>query len=545
MKKHIIFSLSIVIALSLTLSGCGIFSVFKNVKNIKDEAEANQVEEVTQAEETTQTEEVTQDTETTQPVEEKDSTEDVNNILSEGDLVLLSKGPLEYDVYSMTIPDCWDQRVYAKAGSDALIFYEAMSFDAEENMGFLFSLTKSDNQVPRYTGEVYLAYSDDYFYYLNYPTDVPFLFEIEGVVEDYSELSLAGDRLVESISINDDSVRYDVKDFVCPMSAVKPIPEEMFFDITGDDLKRAKNEIYARKGQMFDDYYMQNYFESCSWYTGDSSLNLQEKDFTEVEWNNIQLLSDKYYEWQQENPYPLYVYAVDNEIREILNEYQGEVSIRYEVTLDDEGYNAHFYIDDQEYNTREMGIELENPDESSFYITSINPYYGGKEIAILDYGFDDNNSASFFTIDDNGGFVYIGTVPGCPFENTATASCNGFSEPGRIKATARTYVLGSGSYYCPYWFNAADLTMEPDNYTDEYEMVPAPLKTTKKAITVNKVFADGTTEPFEIEAGTKVYFVSTNTKTTVTIKTEDGKEGVLEVTPDMSSNPDEYFDMNY
>ena len=35
-----------------------------------------------------------------------------------------------------------------------------------------------------------------------------------------------------------------------------------------EDCKIARNEIYARHGRKFNDEFLQEYFNSCSWYNG-------------------------------------------------------------------------------------------------------------------------------------------------------------------------------------------------------------------------------------------------------------------------------------
>ena len=63
--------------------------------------------------------------------------------------------------------------------------------------------------------------------------------------------------------------------------------------LSKEELKLARNEIYARHGRKFDDPNLQEYFNSQSWYKG----TVEPADFTEsmlnsCEVKNVQLISD-------------------------------------------------------------------------------------------------------------------------------------------------------------------------------------------------------------------------------------------------------------
>lgn len=63
--------------------------------------------------------------------------------------------------------------------------------------------------------------------------------------------------------------------------------------LSGDELELARNEIYARHGRKFDTDYIQEYFNSQSWYNG----TINPKDFSEdmlskIEKFNVQLIAD-------------------------------------------------------------------------------------------------------------------------------------------------------------------------------------------------------------------------------------------------------------
>ena len=82
-------------------------------------------------------------------------------------------------------------------------------------------------------------------------------------------------------------------DFIFPQSSEMYLTEYDLQNLTKDQCRIARNEIYARHGRMFSDATLQSYFNQFSWYNGtiepdqfdDAILNDYEKQ-------NLQLISD-------------------------------------------------------------------------------------------------------------------------------------------------------------------------------------------------------------------------------------------------------------
>lgn len=57
------------------------------------------------------------------------------------------------------------------------------------------------------------------------------------------------------------------------------------------ELRIARNEIYARRGRLFNDSSLQNYFNGCSWYNGYiSPKNFDDDSLNKVEKYNVNLI---------------------------------------------------------------------------------------------------------------------------------------------------------------------------------------------------------------------------------------------------------------
>jgi len=69
----------------------------------------------------------------------------------------------------------------------------------------------------------------------------------------------------------------DDYDYILPYSDSEYLTENDLDGMTSDELRLARNEIYARYGRRFNDESLQRYFDDCSWYTG----TIDPEDFDE------------------------------------------------------------------------------------------------------------------------------------------------------------------------------------------------------------------------------------------------------------------------
>lgn len=58
------------------------------------------------------------------------------------------------------------------------------------------------------------------------------------------------------------------------------------------ECKIARNEIFARRGKIFDDPELQEYFENCSWYEGKNFQYEYSEYISEIEAYNVQLIRE-------------------------------------------------------------------------------------------------------------------------------------------------------------------------------------------------------------------------------------------------------------
>lgn len=92
-------------------------------------------------------------------------------------------------------------------------------------------------------------------------------------------------------SVTYTSKAYEVSEYVFYDSDKRYLTSSDLKGLSNWELKIARNEIYARRGRLFNDANLQNHFNSCTWYSGyiypdkfnDDNLNKVEK-------YNIQLI---------------------------------------------------------------------------------------------------------------------------------------------------------------------------------------------------------------------------------------------------------------
>ena len=79
-----------------------------------------------------------------------------------------------------------------------------------------------------------------------------------------------GERFLTETELSNYSVSIYSEDYILPMSAERLLTDADVAGIIDDEqkLRLATNEIYARHGRKFDTEFIQQYFDSKSWYTG-------------------------------------------------------------------------------------------------------------------------------------------------------------------------------------------------------------------------------------------------------------------------------------
>ena len=76
-------------------------------------------------------------------------------------------------------------------------------------------------------------------------------------------------------------------EYILPESSTRLLERKDLENLSAEQCRLARNELYARHGRMFDDAALQSYFESCSWYQGSiPAANFSDTVLSEIEVKN-------------------------------------------------------------------------------------------------------------------------------------------------------------------------------------------------------------------------------------------------------------------
>lgn len=82
-----------------------------------------------------------------------------------------------------------------------------------------------------------------------------------------------------------------MQEYILPDSSTRRLSDSEVQGLSQEELRLARNEIYARHGRLFDDAQLQNYFNAKSWYSGTvSPENFSEEMLSDIEKANIDLI---------------------------------------------------------------------------------------------------------------------------------------------------------------------------------------------------------------------------------------------------------------
>lgn len=81
------------------------------------------------------------------------------------------------------------------------------------------------------------------------------------------------------------------QDYILPESSTRSLTSADLAGLTKDQLRIARNEIYARHGRRFDSEDLANYFNSKSWYRGTiAPSDFRDNMLSQVEKDNLQVI---------------------------------------------------------------------------------------------------------------------------------------------------------------------------------------------------------------------------------------------------------------
>jgi flagellar basal body-associated protein FliL len=110
--------------------------------------------------------------------------------------------------------------------------------------------------------------------------------ETESVTEEETEETTELEEETEYV----EAPVSETEDYIIPYSDSRYLTEEDLAGLTKEQLRLARNEIYARHGRRFNDAGLQSYFDSQEWYNG----TIEPDDFNMSVFNDYEMKNKDY-----------------------------------------------------------------------------------------------------------------------------------------------------------------------------------------------------------------------------------------------------------
>ena len=208
----------------------------------------------------------------------------------------------------ITLPESWKENLYydifydENSLSSFIHFYEEPDY-LDFGGGWLCSLLQIEGNHPDYyrylphfdyLGEVICPDGTVFGVVVEYPTDVQASVEN---MELYGRMYGEIDQMLAGIKPLDVAEYFvgtgGLKEYLLPFSDMYELYEEDLAGFSDEELRIARNEIYARHGRMFHDQELQAHFDDCDWYEG----YIEPEDFDEsvlsdLEKRNLKIIEE-------------------------------------------------------------------------------------------------------------------------------------------------------------------------------------------------------------------------------------------------------------
>ena len=194
----------------------------------------------------------------------------------------------ETGYFTFELPEYWYELCDIVTGEDYVSFSQKKSRDYGGLVFTIAAVTEDDlYNVPSYA---VITERNGYSYIIEYPSDVCFDAENEAVRAEYERLLEDEHYIFTSFSAKEVERAMD-EDYILPGSDTREISESELYALSEQEVKYARNEIYARHGRRFKDEGLQNYFDSKSWYNGTISPDsFSESMLSKTERKNVQII---------------------------------------------------------------------------------------------------------------------------------------------------------------------------------------------------------------------------------------------------------------
>lgn len=436
-------------------------------------------------------------------------------------------GQYVFQEMTITLPEDWIGRCVMEESEVGFSIYQKASYEKDDGTGYICGFFRTEEPVEYDHGKTVVAYTEDgTLYYMAEPTDVACDTEDEKIAGEYIRMCQQATLLKSSLQISAPGAHCHADECMLPTSSILPLEETELAGLSDNFLWIAKNEIFARHGRLFDNEYLQQYFNRCTWYRGETAPEeFRESVLNQTEKENLRLLTAALEEYGRQHPYPKRYQASETAAEDLDGDGRAE-EISYQVmeqengevlcvlTVNGDTFMAGGISDDV------TDMKMMNPTFDCFYITDILEDDDKLEIAVLDEGPSDDPVTYFFRYD--GGLYCIGAVPGFPFA-VPGGGVNGFDGYGGVTGYSQIDLIET-AFVQEYWrFDGIRIT---EAAMGSYDLLPSFGHVLYEDLPVY-CEQDETSAGTVIPAQEEVFFLATDRERWILVKGKDGSRGYM------------------
>lgn len=434
----------------------------------------------------------------------------------EGYTLVTEVNSYTWEEVTVSLPASWEGCYTVKEREDGFSFYQTASYAQE--CGFIWGLVRT--QEPLEEGRQLAAFTDEgMLYYIILPFDVDCISEDEKVLGEYMRMCHEADLISSSLEVA--GATCHAEEYVLPTSGILPLHEEDIAGLSDNVLRIARNEIYARHGRLFDNWYLQQYFDSCTWYEGKVSGDaFDDSILTQVERDNLSLLVAAEEAYRSSHPYPKKYSTLETAYEDLDGDGHPE-EISYQVSGVEQ---CLLTVNGEVCDAAETVGYMAMPVSDCFYITDILEGDGSLEIAVMDEG-PSIDPLTFFFRYAEGRISYMGQVSGFPFAEY-NQGVNGFGYYGNIKGVDRmdmietvylegNWKLDSDTHRIKYRDDIFFCNFLPNSEHELYEDLPV------------RFVPEESSSATLIPAQEQVFFLMTDRQQWILVKGKDGSSGYM------------------
>lgn len=427
--------------------------------------------------------------------------------------------------YTVTLPGGWEGRCVMEEDEAGFRIYQKASYEKDDTTGYICGFFRTQEPAEYDHGRELIAYTEDgTLYYMIQPTDVPCDTDDEEIAGEYLRMCQQVLQLKTSLQIAVPGLHDHADEYILPTSSIFPLDPVLLGGYSDYSLWIARNEIYARHGRQFTNEYLQQYFNRCTWYEGKiPPQEFQESALSQIERDNLQLLSAAEKEYHRQHPYPK-KFPASETVSEDLDGDGRKERISYQVVEQNNwGVLCMLTVNGDTYTINEQfDVWMDNPITDCFYITDILEDDGALEIAVLDEGPSSDPVTYFFQYD--GALSYLGLVAGFPFADV-NGGWNGFDGYGGITGRSRTDLIETAYLRDHWWYDGSSIVdLDIGWYEYDYSFSPAHVLYEDLPVYCEMEETPAVTV---IPAQEEVYFLGTDVERWILVKGKDGSQGYM------------------